>query len=280
LILANHLVSFQSVRQRFEQVGEHRIGYLEEGEGPTVVLVHGSPVSSRSFRRQIEALSGRFRIIAPDLLGFGETVGPARGASFTEQAEMLRRFIDRVVPGPFSLVVHDWGGPIGVGAAADRFEDIRGLVLMNTTVLEDFKPPLYWKLFVNSPPGKILMTHTNLVSWFLPTMMQAARSADPGDYYRLRLEKADARQAVLALERLTGYRPLMEKVRTNLDRLRAPTLIVWGRPDPYFSSKDLERLTRRFPDAAVKEIPGAGHFPQEDAPEEVTAALEAFLDGL
>lgn len=265
------------MKPRFEQIGEHRVGYLVQGEGPAVVLVHGSPVSSRSFRHQIDALSSRFRIIAPDLLGFGETVGPACGASFPEQANMLRRFLDRVVPGPFRLVVHDWGGPIGVGAAADRFEDVRGLVLINTTVLEDFTPPLYWKLFVDSPLGKLMVTRTNLVSWFLPSMMQAARSADPGDYYKFRLGQAEARSAVLALERLSGYRPFMEKVRANLGRLRAPTLILWGHPDPYFRPKDLERLKRRFPDADVNEIPGGGHFPQEDAPEAVTVALTKFL---
>ena len=102
----------------------YRTHYVDVGDGPPVVLVHGSPLSSYSFRHQIAALSHRFRVIAPDLLGFGQSQVPEEGASFLLQSENLRALLDKLDLDPFRLLVHDWGGPVGLGAVADRAERV------------------------------------------------------------------------------------------------------------------------------------------------------------
>ncbi len=261
----------------YAEIEGTRIFYVDEGAGRPVVMVHGSPVSSHSFRHQTARLARHARILAPDLPGFGRSRGSLRGASFLEQARMLGRLIEAWDLAAFDLVVHDWGGPIGLGAVSDRLEDLGRLVLINTTILPDFAPPLYWKLLVSSPVGGFMVRRMNLTSLVLPRIMKAARSGAEARVYLERLEEADAKAAVLALERLEGYRELMERLDGNLHRLRAPVFILWGLPDPYFRPGDLARLRGRFPHARVREIPGGGHFPQEDAAEEVGRALQEFI---
>jgi len=255
-----------------------RIHTVDTGDGPPVMLVHGSPVSSFSFRHQIAALAPRFRVIAPDLPGFGRSDAPAGGVDFEEQARLLRRFVAQLDPGPLCLLVHDWGGPIGVGALADRADQIRQLVLVNTTLRPDFKPPAYWKPFTAPALGELLLVRLNLFGRGLPAMLDAAGSSTVHEVYRRALEAEGTRQTVLALERLAGYEAVARMCERALPALSAAeTLILWGTPDPYFRRGELDWLRGAFPAAAVREIPGGGHFPQEDAPEVVTEALLGFF---
>src|SRR5947209_10993342 len=88
---------------------------VDSGEGPPVLLVHGSPVSSLEFRATIAQLAAHFRVLAVDLLTFGRSSGPEGGAGISQQIRALRALLDRLELDRFHLVVHDWGGPIGLG---------------------------------------------------------------------------------------------------------------------------------------------------------------------
>ena len=270
---------YEAFEQHDVLISGWRVHYVDTGAGPPVVMVHGSPISSFAFRQQIAALAPRFRVVAPDLLGFGRSEGPGEGASFPQQADMLCALLDHLALGAFRLVVHDWGGPIGLGCAVQRLDEISQLVLINTTLLVDFKPPRYWKPFTLRGLGDLLLVRANLFSRGLPFLLRSARSPQVRQAYAQPLQARGLRRTILALERLEGFAGLMEKVAAELPRLaQLPTLIIWGHPDPYFRPRELERLKGMFPAALVREIPGGGHFPQEDAPEAVTAALLDFLD--
>lgn len=261
------------------QIGSWRVHYVDTGTGPPVVMVHGSPISSFGFRQQIAALSLCYRVVAPDLLGFGLSEGPEKGASFQQQADMLCGLLDHLSLGPFRLIVHDWGGPIGLGCAAKSPEQVDQLVLINTTILADFEPPRYWKPFTTRGVGELLLVRMNAFSKGLPFLMRSARSQEVWQVYSQPLQTRGLRQTVLALERQEGYGDLMRQVEAVLPRLsQLPTLIIWGLPDIYFRPSELRRLKGVFPGAVVREIRGGGHFPQEDAPEAVTAALLDFLE--
>jgi haloalkane dehalogenase len=255
----------------------YRMHYVDVGGGPPVVLVHGSPLSSYAFRHQIAALSPRFRVIAPDLLGFGRSETPKGGASFLQQSQVLRALFDHLDLDSFRLLVHDWGGPIGVGAVADRLERVRQLVLLNTTLRKSFRPPWYWKPFTAAGTGDLLLVRLKLFSRGLPLMLHTAKSRPVRQYYAQALEAEDTCRTILALERQEGFEAVLERVEDAVRDIGIPMLILWGQPDPYFRQSELEQLKRMFPHAIVREIERGGHFSQEDAPETVTRELLAFL---
>ena len=268
---------YRKFQKKNIKIGKYNIHYIDEGKGPVVVLLHGSPVSSFSFRHQISALQTRFRVIAPDLLGFGRSSAPIKGAGFRLQANVLRRFLDSLNLNSIRLVVHDWGGPIGLGCIAMKPEQLSQLVLVNTTFLPDFHPPPYWRIFIAPLLGDFIIVRLNFFYHGLPILLQAARNPIIRSIYAQPFKQISTRRTVLTLERLKGYRPLMESVVKQLSKLQVPTLILWGHPDPYFRATELERLKSFFNKVTVKKIPGAGHFPQEDAPEIITKELIDFI---
>ncbi len=255
----------------------YRTHYVDVGDGPPVVLVHGSPLSSYSFRYQIAALSHRFRVVAPDLLGFGKSQVPEEGASFLLQSDNLRALLDELDLDSFRLLVHDWGGPVGLGAVADRPERVSQLVLVNTTLRSDFRPPPYWKLFTANRLGDLLIVNLKLFNRGLPFMMRAARIPEVRQHYTRSLGAKGTRRTMLALERLEGFSSLMERVERAVQEIHVPTLILWGHPDAYFRQGELGQLRAMFPHAVVREIPNGGHFPQEDAPQAMSRELLEFL---
>jgi pimeloyl-ACP methyl ester carboxylesterase len=269
--------SYEAYAQYQVTLNGYRTHYVDVGDGPPVVLVHGSPLSSYSFRHQIAALSPHFRVVAPDLPGFGKSQVPEEGASFLRQSENLRVLLDELDLDPFRLLVHDWGGPVGLGAVADRPERVCQLVLVNTTLRGDFRPPPYWKLFTANRLGDLLIVNLKLFNRGLPFMMRAARTPEVRRHYARSLDAKGTRRTMLALERLEGFSSLMERVERAVREIHVPTLILWGHPDPYFRRDELEQMQAMFPHAVVREIPNGGHFPQEDAPEAVSRELLEFL---
>ena len=269
--------AYGDFNQHHVEVGPHTLHIVDEGSGPPVVQVHGSPLSSFSFRHQIAGLAPHFRVIVPDMLGYGQSSKPEDGVTFVEQAEALRGLLDNLALDSFRLLVHDWGGPTGMAAVCDRLDHIAQLVLLNTTLRPDFAPPWYWRQFT-SITGDLLLVKLNVFSRGLGSMMQAARQPDIGNYYREALDPMGTRRTMLRLERLEGYQPLMEDVEHALKGVDIPSLIVWGTPDQYFSQREMKYLQMVFPDADVVEVPDGGHFVMEDKPQALTNALLTFFD--
>jgi len=271
-----HPAAYANFNQRLIEVGRHTLHVVDEGSGPPVVLVHGSPLSSFSFRHQIAGLTSRFRVIVPDMLGYGQSSKPDEGVAFQAQAEALRGLLDQLELHSFRLLVHDWGGPSGMAAVRDRLDRVEQLVLLNTTLRPDFSPPWYWRQFT-SITGDLLLVKLNVFSRGLGSMMQAARQPDIREHYRLALDPLGTRRTMLRLERLEGYAPLMAEVERALHEVDIPALIVWGTPDQYYSQREVEYLQSVFPEADVLDVPGGGHFVMEDRPQALTDALLRFF---
>jgi haloalkane dehalogenase len=273
----NDVTTYETLPQLDVEVGGFTVHVVDAGAGFPVVLVHGSPTSSFLFRHQIAVLSHRFRVIAPDLLGFGRSDAPRGGAAFREQARVLRGLLDHLGLERYALVGHDWGGPVGMACAIQRPEQVRQLVLVNTSLRANFTPPWYWRAFTAPLLGDLLLVKLNVFGRGLPRMMRAARDKSVHARYLRPTWRVDTRRTMLALERLTGYHGLMREVEDALPKMRIPTLILWGLPDVYFRPPEMQRLHVLLPHAQVHPISDGGHFPQEDAPQAVTEALLRFL---
>ncbi len=257
-------------------LGDQRIHYVDEGEGFPLVLVHGSPATSALWRHQIPTLSRRFRVIAPDVLGFGKSVAPDAGVSFPEQANALRALLDHLGVERYSLVGHDWGGPISAACAAQHPEQVQQWVLINTTFRPSYQPPWYWKPFTAPLTGSLLVVQANLWGRNLQQMMKAASEQEIAAHYLAASRHIGNRRTFLRLERLEAYRALMEQVVDTLPTMPKDVLVLWGTPDAYFRNEHRE-LTALLPGSRLVMLQDGGHFPQEDAPEDVTRELDAFL---
>jgi haloalkane dehalogenase len=250
---------------------------IDAGSGPAVVLVHGSPVFSLEFRATISRLLPDFRVLAPDLLSFGQSSGPPQGADFTQQARALRGFLDALELDRFHLVGHDWGGPIGLAAAARRPAQVGRLVLLNTSVRVDLRPPLYWRPLITPGLGEAALVGANLFSRALPLFLRAARRDRAlRARYRQPLEELATRRTILKLERLEGYVSECQLIRRGLPEITGLKLIIWGKPEPYFR-REGPRLRALLPMAQFLSLRGAGHFAAEDAPDRVGEEIRAFL---
>jgi haloalkane dehalogenase len=260
--------------------------YVDEGSGPPIVFVHGTPTNSYEYRHLIAALSKRFRCIAPDHLGFGESSRP-RSFAYTPEAHarVLREFVERLGLQDITLVVHDFGGPIGLPLALDSNARVRRLILMNSWAwpIDDDSKMARGARFIGGAMGRFLYRYANASLRLIMPSAYGDKKKLTKEIHRRYLDvfrDRDARVLVLhALAKsLLGSRAHYQSLLDRIERLRAmPVLIVWGMKDSAFQPYQLERWRRLVPEAQVETFDGAGHWPHEEEPARVVAAIERFL---
>jgi haloalkane dehalogenase len=244
------------------------LNHIDVGTGPTLLLVHGNPTWSFLYREIVRGLMDDFRCVAIDLPGFGLSEVP-EGYRFTplEHALALERFVLEADLTDVTLMGQDWGGPIGFAVAGWHPERFSGFVVGNTWAwpLPSF-PAKAWSLFASSPAAR-----------FFPDRGVQAGSRlrqlppDVVEHYR----RPSRIEAVRALGgAVTGAKPFLGEVERNLEKLRdRPALITWPTADPLFREPFRARWEQLFADHETVELEGAGHFIQEDAPDEIVAAI-------
>lgn len=272
----------------FLDVQGARYHYVDEGQGPPIVLVHGNPTWSFYWRDVITALRGRFRVIAVDHVGCGLSDKPAgyeyRLARHIANLQMLVEHLDLRQA---TLVGHDWGGCVGLGAAGRMPQRFARLVLSNTGAfrmasipwrIAACRIPLFGQLAVQGLNGFVhaaLRMATVQPQRFTPAVR--AGYLAPYDTWAHRIA---THRFVLDIPIRTthpSYTTLVE-VEQNLSRLaHLPVLLAWGMRDWCFTPRFLDRFRTFFPQAEVTRLADAGHFVVEDAREAWLTALEQFL---
>jgi haloalkane dehalogenase len=262
-------------------VGGLRMHYVDEGEGAPVLLLHGEPTSSYLWRAIIPQLPGRK--IAPDLIGFGRSDKPPEIGwySYDRHVDSVARLVDALDLTELTLVVHDWGGPIGLRVAVEHPERIARLVILNTGIGGGSAPSETWLRFraVVREVGGALDVGRLVEAGTAHGLAEETRAA-----YDAPFPTAEAKAGVLAFPELVPTEPEhpntepMNRVRDALGRWTKPTLVVWGAEDPVLPPALAERFVRLIPGAEGPVlIPGASHFLQEDRPDDVAAAIAAFI---
>ena len=275
---------------RFFDADGVRLHYVDEGpaDAPPVLFVHGNPTWSYMWRQPIAELSSKgHRCVAFDHMGFGRSDKPPQLSAYSLERHVgnALTLIDALDLTGITLVAHDWGGPIGLGALLQRPERLRRVVLMNTWAWElpSFLPP-FLREFRTEGLGEILALGGNLFVESMPGGMHR-RDADPMmmEAYRSPFPDYWSRAGTLAFQReipLTERdrsAPLMGSIHERLPRLDVPALLVWGMRDPVFQPVFLEQWQELFPKAETVELADASHFVVEDSPDAVTGAIEDFL---
>lgn len=260
--------------------------YLDEGGGPPVLLLHGNPTWSFLYRKVIRGLRGLCRAVAPDYPGFGlSDHPPGYGYTPREHAERVEALVDHLGLEDYVLVVHDWGGPIGMALANRQPERLAGLVILNSWCWPAMANAWLFSLIMGGwPLGYLLQTRCNffvrtLVPWGikglegrLPEVLAAYTAPFP--------TPASRRGTYVFPRSIRKARPWLEELEAGLDRLRSkPVELVWAMDDPAFGSERyIRRWLRHFPGAAVDRVADAGHYLPEDRPDRVVAAIRRVLD--
>jgi haloalkane dehalogenase len=271
---------------RFMELPSGRMHYLDEGTGEPIFFVHGTPTWSFEWRHLIRAFAPTHRCIAPDLLGFGLSERP-RDFAYTPEAHAraLADFVDRLDPPPFTLVVHDYGGPVGLPICLDQPGRVSRLVLINTWMwsFEDDRDMVWKARLAGGRVGRFLYRRLNFsLRAIMPSAYGERRKLTP-EIHRQYLERFRdpwSRGTVLwALARaLLGSSSYYDSLWARRDVLRGrPTRIIWGMKDPAFTPRALARWERELPEAHVLRLDRAGHWPHEEEPEAVIEVLRRLL---
>lgn len=259
--------------------------YVDEGSGPAVVFVHGTPTWSFLYRHLIASLSARHRVVAVDHLGFGLSDKPASAPyEPIDHARRLTSLLDSLELSSITLVLHDFGGPIGLATALDRPELIERIVLFNSWMwpLDDDPAVARGAKVAGSPIGRLLYRYLNFpVKALMPRVMGDRRvlTREIHRHYAAPLGTPNERAGTWAFARaLLDSSAWYQELWAQRDRLRAkPMLLLWGMKDPTFGPSFLDHWRREFPHARVHTIASSGHFVPEEAATEVVPLLEQFI---
>jgi cis-3-alkyl-4-acyloxetan-2-one decarboxylase len=277
---------------RTRLVNGHRMHYLDEGTGPVLVMVHGNPTWSYHYRKLVSAYSTGYRVICPDHIGCGRSDKPSDAEydyHLRRRIDDLEELLDAVAPGEeLTLVLHDWGGMIGMGYAARHPETIARLVIFNTAAFHlPGGIPFPWQLrLARSPAGAVLVRGVNAFARGA-TRMCVTRAPMPRDVRAGYLLPYDNWQHRIAVHRFiqdiplapgdVSYDTVTEVQRALPEFADTPMLICWGEKDFVFDTRFLTEWQSRFPHARVERFADCGHYVVEDAPEEIIDAMAAFF---
>ena len=281
------------IEHRYAQLGDVRLHYVEVGEGPLVLLLHGFPQFWYMWRFQIPALAGAgFRVVAPDMRGYNLSEKP-RGVS-SYRVELLARDVEHLILacGEESAMVvgHDWGAAVAWVTAMMYPERVKRLGILNVPHPERFARGLLrpaqllrssYMFFFQIPR----LPEKGLVVGDFASLRYALRNEQmhPGAFTDVDIERyveALARPGALTAA-LNYYRALFRrnplKARALLRRIEAPVMVIWGERDRYLSKELAEPAPAWVPNLRVERLPDASHFVAEDRPDEVNSLLIGFL---
>ena len=260
-----------------------RLHYVDEGAGDPVLLLHGEPTWSYLYRRLIPPLAAVGRVVAPDYFGFGRSDKPTEPDWYSYDAHYsaIERLVRVLDLDRLTVVVQDWGGPIGLRLAVEHPERVDRLVILNTGIGAGRAPSDEWLRF----RSMVRRVGTDLQAGRLVRASCVRQVADDvSAAYDAPFPVPESKTGLVMFPELVPTEPdhpsaaAMFRVRERLKRWEKPALVLFSDSDPIFSTRVAERLAELIPGALPAEtVASAGHLLQEDAGEEVAARIVAFL---
>jgi haloalkane dehalogenase len=272
-----------SFEPRYLGIAGLRLHYVDEGSGDPVLLLHGEPTWAYIYRKLIRPLANEARVIAPDYFGFGRSDKPTRieDYSYDRHYEAIAHVAQALDLNRLTVVVQDWGGPIGLRLAVEQPKRVARLVILNTGIGAGAAPSPEWLRFRELVRG----VGTDLVaSRLVRSSCVTELDDDVAAAYDAPFPVPESKAGMLAFPELVPTEldhpsaAKMLEVRAELERWERPALVLFSDSDPIFSPEAGERLAARIPGAGPAEIvEGAGHFLQEDKGEEIALRILRFL---
>ncbi len=273
------------VESKWIEIGGSTVHYVDEGEGPTLLMLHGNPTGSFLYRRLISGLADRFRCIAVDYPGFGlSTSSPDYGFTAAEHAHILQQFVRALDLTGVTPIVQDWGGPIGLSAVVADPDRYDSLIIGNTwawpheaKMAERFSATLG-----KGRSGELLTRKLNLfVGQIIPRSMRR-RTLSPREMemYKGPFPDEDSRIPVEVFPReITEAQPFLANLESKLHRIaEMPALLLWANKDAAFRKTEMLRWRSLLTNHHFHMLYGAGHYWQDDAGEEAALVIRDWWD--
>ncbi len=277
---------------RTETIDGVKLFYREAGpaKAPAIVLLHGFPTSSHMFRNLIPALADRYRVIAPDYPGYGQSDAPDHKSftySFDHYADLVDALLQKLGVTRYAMYVMDYGAPVGWRLALKHPDSITGLVIQNGNAydegLKEFWDPIkqYWKdskAESRNALKKLLTLETTIFQYTDGVSDKSRIAPDNWVYDQALLDRPGNDE--IQLDMFYDYRtnlPLYPKIQEWFRAKQPPSIIVWGKNDFIFPPDGAHPYKRDLKDLEFHLI-DSGHFLLEDKPDEVFPLIRDFLD--
>ena len=267
----------------------HRLHYINEGKGPVIVMLHGNPSWSYLYRHAIKALSNTHRVIVPDHMGCGLSDKPQRYPYCLQQhIDNLAVLLKTLGVNRYSLLVHDWGGAIGMGYAVKEPHRVEKIVLLNTAAFRSTRIPLRIRICRWPYIGTFIIRALNGFAGAAGTM--AVERDLPAKVAEAFVEPYSSWQNRVAVNAFVKDIPLssdhpsygvLKGIEDRLCQLQGadiPKLIVWGGKDFCFDKVFYDEWCRRFPEARRRYFQDAGHYVLEDERDAILEILQDFFN--
>jgi haloalkane dehalogenase len=262
-----------------------KMHYVDEGNGEPVVFIHGNPAWSFVYRKLITVLSKKYRCIAPDHIGFGLSDKPDYWSYLPEDhAKNLERLLEDLKLKNITLVVNDWGGPVGLSYAVAHPEKVKNIIITNSWLWPVNRDLYYlaFSLFMGGFIGSWLIKKFN---FFAKVVMKKAfwdkgrLTPEIHMHYLKPFEKEDERKGCWVLPgQIIGSTPWLKSLWDKRGLLSDKNiLIAWGMKDIAFREKEMNVWIRAFPNANVVRYNDAGHFISEEKGDDFAVKIENFL---
>lgn len=272
-------------KSKFFNLDRQKLHYIEEGEGETLLFLHGTPSWSFDFRNVVKKLKENFRCVAIDHIGFGLSDKPKHyDYSVINHSRTLEKFVLTNHLDNLTIVAHDFGGPIGLSFAMRHPDRVKQFIILNSWMWNTQSEPEFIKMnkFLNSPLLPFLYRYLNFSPRYLLPKSFGEKKISKVllKQYTKPFAIRDQRNGTLAFARafLTDQE-WFEELWNQRDKLsKKPILFIWGMKDPLIKPRCLNKFISGFPNSSVLKLDTCGHFPQEEDPEKVADAMKIFLN--
>lgn len=269
---------------KYVQLTQGQMHYIDEGEGEVILFIHGTPTWSFLYRKHIEHFSKNYRCIAMDHIGFGLSEKPMEFDGKPEShSENLTEFIRKLDLRDITLVVHDFGGPIGLSAAIREPDRFKRIITYNTWLWETDSSVEIQKLdkMVNSGIGKFMYLRMNASPRILLKQAYYDKKKLTRDIHKQYTGPFNSKESRYSLwnlaKSLKGSSDWYDEQLNQIDSISdKPWMIMWGDRDKFITPGYLEKWKNILPGARVDNF-DCGHFVQEEMPERSIIAMESFL---
>ena len=268
------------VKEHHTYIDGHKIAFREQGEGSPVILIHGIPTNSLMWRTIIPLLAKTHRVIAPDLLNYGQSSKPkSADVSINAQSRMIVKLMDALGVRRADIVAHDIGGGVAQLIAVNYPEKVQKLVLMDSVCFDSWPIPEFEPL--QQPGADSAMSLNDFVSMmrgFMPNGVynKSVMTDDVIDLYLAPWSTEEGKQAFFRnLRRLN--KEYTQSIAGELKKLPHQTLVMWGDKDPFQKPEYAPKLADAIPNAELVWIKDTGHWLIDEKPDEIGNHINQFL---